>query len=87
MGTVCYENNTAEHRFSRADESVPDTTRTAVLYGSCIPISGQSDSRDGGPYKEKITLPRTSADVSVLDCVTALEAEAPISIASSGILT
>ena len=36
-----------------------------------IPISRQADSRDGGPYKEKITLPGTSATVSMLARVTA----------------
>ena len=87
MGTVYYENNTAEHGFSRADESVPDTTRTAVLYRSSIPISSQADSRDCGLYKEKITLPGTPADVSMLVSVTGLDPEGPISIASTGILT
>ena len=74
MGTDCHENNNASLRFSRADKSVPDTTRGVVLYGGDIPISGQPDSRDGStPYKEKKTLPRTLADVSEFGCVTALD--------------
>ncbi|XP_018645333.1 hypothetical protein Smp_177580 [Schistosoma mansoni] len=33
MGTACHENYTASLGFSRADKSVPDTTRRVVLYG------------------------------------------------------
>ena len=74
MGTACHENNNASLGFSRADKSVPDTTRGVVLYGGDIPISGQPDSRDGSrPYKEKKTLPGTLADVSEFVCVTALD--------------
>ncbi len=74
MGTDCHENNNASLRFSRADKSVPDTTRGVVLYGGDTPISGQPDSRGGStPYKEKKTLPRTLADVSEFGCVTALD--------------
>jgi hypothetical protein len=51
-----------------------------VLYGSCIPISGQTDFRDSLPYKEKTTLPRALADVSELVCVTALDAETSLSV-------
>ena len=32
MGTACHENYNALLRFSRADKSVPDTTRYVVLY-------------------------------------------------------
>jgi len=48
--------------------STLDTTRAVVLYGSCIPISGQTAFRDSDPYKEKTTLPRAHADVSELVC-------------------
>lgn len=74
MGTACHENHNASLGFSRADKSVPDTTRGVVLYGGKIPISGQPDSRDGSrPYKEKKTLPGTLADVSEFVCVAALD--------------
>jgi hypothetical protein len=48
--------------FSWDDRSAPDTARAAVLYGNNIPISGQADSRESVPYKEKTTLPGTPAD-------------------------
>ena len=51
--------------------STLDTARAAVLYGSYIPISGQTDSRDLDPYKEKTTLPRTHDNISEQVCVTA----------------
>ena len=74
MGTACHENNNASLGFSRADKSVPDTTRGVVLYGGDTPISGQPDSRGGDhPYKEKKTLPGTLADVSEFVRVTALD--------------
>lgn len=74
MGTACHENNNASLGFSRADKSIPDTTRGVVLYGGDTPISGQPDSRGGNrPYKEKITLPGTLANVSEFVCVTALD--------------
>lgn len=73
MGTACHENHNASLGFSRADKSVPDTTRGVVLYGGETPISGQPDSRgDSRPYKEKKTLPGTLADVSEFVCVAAL---------------
>jgi hypothetical protein len=55
-----------------------------VLYGSCIPISRQTDFRDSDPYKEKTTLPRAPADVSELACVTALEPEGSLSVSRFG---
>ena len=74
MGTACHENYIALLGFSRADKSVPDTTRGVVLYGGESPISGQPDSRGWcTPNKEKRTLPRTPADVSEVGCVTALD--------------
>ena len=74
MGTACHENHNASLGFSRADKSVPDTTRGVVLYGGETPISGQPDSRGGSrPYKEKKTLPGTRADVSEFVCVAALD--------------
>ena len=74
MGTACHENHNASLGFSRADRSVSDTTRGVVLYGGDTPISGQPDSRGANhPYKEKITLPETLADVSEFVCVTALD--------------
>ena len=71
MGTVRHESHHASLGFSRADGSAPDTARAAVLYGNDVPISGQADSRESVPYKEKRTLPGTSADVSEFVCVTA----------------
>ena len=64
MGTARHENHTISSGFSRADGSAPDTAGGAVLYGNNVPISGQTDSRESVPYKEKRTLPGTSADVS-----------------------
>ena len=87
MGTVRHENHTVSLGFSRADASAPDTARGAVLYGCNVPISGQADSRESVPYKEKRTLPGTPADVSEFVCVTALGPERPISVPGSGILT
>jgi hypothetical protein len=55
-----------------------------VLYGSCIPISRQTDFRDSDPYKEKTTLPRAPADVSELVCVTALDPEGSLSVSRFG---
>jgi hypothetical protein len=55
-----------------------------VLYGFCIPISGQTAFRDSKPYKEKTTLPRAPADVSELVCVTALDPEGPLSVSRFG---
>ena len=71
MGTAWHEIHTVSVGFSRADKSAPDTARAAVLYGAKVPISGQADSRDGAPYKEKKTLPGAPADVSHFVCVTA----------------
>ena len=42
-----------------------------MLYGDNVPISGQADSRESVPYKEKRTLPGTTADVTWFVCVTA----------------
>jgi hypothetical protein len=55
-----------------------------VLYGFNIPISGQTDFRESRPYKEKTTLPRVLADVSEFVCVTAFDAEAPLSVSRFG---
>ena len=71
MGTAWHEINTVSVGFSRADQSAPDTARAAVLYGAVVPISGQADSRDWAPYKEKRTLPGAFADVPHFVCVTA----------------
>ena len=72
MGTVRHENHTVGLGFSRADGSAPDTARAAVLYGkNNVPISGQTDSRECVPYKEKRTLPGTPAGVSEFVCVAA----------------
>ena len=71
MGTGRHEIQTISPGFSRADGSAPDTAGSAVLYGDNVPISGQADSRDGAPYKEKKTLPGAPADVSHFVCVTA----------------
>ena len=79
MGTDWRENHTTSPGFSRADGSAADTAGGAVLYGSYVPISGSTHSREFAPYKEKRTLPATAADVSWLVCVAALGAGAPIS--------
>jgi hypothetical protein len=50
-----------------------------MLYGNNVPISGQADSRESAPYKEKRTLSRTPADVSWFVCVAALAPERAIS--------
>ena len=55
-----------------------------MLYGNSVPISGQADSRESVPYKEKTTLPGTKAGVSELDCVAALDPEGPISASGFG---
>ena len=55
-----------------------------MLYGNSVPISGQADSRESVPYKEKTTLPGTKASVSELDCVAALDPEGPISASGFG---
>ena len=73
MGTARRENHTVSPGFSRADGSAPDTAGSAVLYGNNVPISGQADSRESVPYKEKRTLPGAPADVSWFICVTALD--------------
>ncbi len=84
MGTVWHENHTISPGFSRTDRSAPDTAGSAVLYGINDPISGQAASRESDPYKEKRTLPGTSADVSWFICVAALDPEGPISVARFG---
>ena len=71
MGTARRENHTFSPGFSRADGSAPDTAGSAVLYGSIVPISGQTDSRECAPYKEKRTLPGAAASVSWFVCVAA----------------
>ena len=57
MGTARHENHTVSPGFSRADGSAPDTAGSAVLYGNHVPISGQADSREYVPYKEKRLFP------------------------------
>ena len=84
MGTGRHEIQTISPGFSRADGSAPDTAGSAVLYGNHVPISGQADSREYAPYKEKRTLPGTPADVSWFVCVTALDPEGPISVSRFG---
>lgn len=84
MGTTSHENYTISLGFSRADAGSPDSTRDVLLYGAHVPISGQTDSRVATPYQEKRTLPGTHANVSEFACVTALGAEAPISVSRFG---
>ena len=85
MGTAWRENHTVSPGFSRADRSAPDTAGSAVLYGDNVPLSGQSDSREYVPYKEKRTLPGASADISWLVCVAAPDpARRPISTSRFG---
>ena len=89
MGTVWHENHTVSPGFSRADGSAPDTAGSAVLYGYNVHISGQADSMESDPYKEKRTLPGTPADVTWFACVTALDSheESQSPWPGSGILT
>ena len=72
MGTVWHEINTVFLGFSRAGHGAPDGARAAPLFGYNVPISGRADSREYDPYKEKRTLPGAVADISEVDCVTAL---------------
>ena len=55
-----------------------------MLYGNNVPISGQADSRESVPYKEKRTLPGAPADVSWFVCVTASGPEGLISASGFG---
>ena len=55
-----------------------------MLYGNNVPISGQTDFRESAPYKEKRTLPGTSANVTWFVCVTALGPQRPISLSGFG---
>ena len=84
MGTVRHENHTVSLGFSRVDGSAPDTARAAVLYGYSVPLSGQADSRECVPYKEKRTLPGAPADVSEFVCVAALDPCGSISVPGFG---
>ena len=84
MGTASHDYYTISLGFSWADASSPDTARDAVLYGADGPISGRTDSRAFAPYQEKRTLPGTHASVTEFVCVTALGAEAPISVSWLG---
>jgi hypothetical protein len=70
--------------FSRGDRSTPDTTKTAVLYGCDNPILLQQHSRAYAPYKEKRTLPGTSATISKFVCVTAFNTNVLISTGKVG---
>jgi len=67
MGTVRHEINTVSLGFSRSDGGAPDSTRAALLYGHNVPISGQADSRESVPYKEKRTLLHFSLQSSRLN--------------------
>ena len=49
-----------------------------------VPISGQADSRERVPYKEKRTLPGVLADVSHFVCVAAHGPGGPISVSRFG---
>jgi hypothetical protein len=49
-----------------------------MLYGYNVPISGQTDSRESDPYKEKTSLPGARATVSEFVCVTAAGREADV---------
>lgn len=86
MGTVGHENRTVSPGFSRDDGSAPDTAGSAVLYGYNVHISGRADSMESDPYKEKRTLPGTSAAVTWFVCVTALDSleGEPISVSRFG---
>ena len=55
-----------------------------MLYGNDVHISGQADSMESVPYKEKRTLPRALADVSRFVCVTALAPEGALSVTVFG---
>ncbi len=49
-----------------------------------VPISGQADSRERVPYKEKRTLPGVLADVSHFVCVAAHSPKGPFSVSRFG---
>ena len=61
--------------FSRASKNAPGIAGTAMLYGYNFPISGQTDSREYDPYKEKTSLSGVLASISEFVCVTALGRE------------
>lgn len=84
MGTVRHEIHTVSLGFSRADWGAPDSARAALLYGYNVPISGQADSRESDPYKEKRTLPGAPTDVSEVVCVAALVPCGTISVLGFG---
>ena len=84
MGTAWHEIHNVSLAFSRADGSAPDTARAAVLYGYIVPLSGQADSREFDPYKEKRTLPGTPADVCEFVCVAALDPCGSLSVSRFG---
>ena len=60
------------------------TFQLPTLYGCNVPISGQANSRESAPNKEKRTLPGIDAGVSEFGCVAALGPEGPISAARFG---
>ena len=71
MGTACHENYNASLGFSRADKSVPDTTREGGALRRLAPYLRTTRFQGVcAPNKEKRTLPRTLADVSEVVYVT-----------------
>ncbi|KAH7642771.1 hypothetical protein HUG17_5818 [Dermatophagoides farinae] len=73
--------------FSRTDNSAPDSARTAELFSFNIHISRQAVFMDSKLYREKTTLPRTAADVSKFDSVTALVPESTSFLSQSAPMT
>ena len=90
METCCgygYDPARKSHTLTRIFKGQKKRTRhrkTAVLYGNNIRISARSDSTEFVPNKEERTLPRASPSVSGFVCVTALDAETPISTSGFG---
>ncbi|KAG8171763.1 hypothetical protein JTE90_007602 [Oedothorax gibbosus] len=85
MGTVTrHENYTISLGFSRANRG-HRTPQRRVLLRDSVPISRTSRFQDTSSYKEKITLPRSSVDVSEFGCVYRTLSEGPISVSGLGI--
>ena len=83
MGTIRRENQYLTRIF-KGQKKRTRHRKTAVLYGNNIRISARSDSTEFVPNKEERTLPRAPSNVSGFVCVTATDAEAPISTSGFG---
>ena len=84
IGTAQGKGKVFAIEFSRADGSAPDPARTAGLFGVNIHISRQAVFMESTPYREKTTLPGTTADVFDFDCVAASATEVAPSASEFG---